>query len=55
MVHKVITARPKTSLTQLAKLMRKNRVGSVIIVEGKSPVGILTEGDFIRLVARGLI
>jgi len=53
MVHKVITAEPKTRLTQLAKLMWKNRVGSVIIVKGKSPVGILTESDFIRLVAKG--
>lgn len=53
MVHKAITAKSKTSLTQLAKLMRKNRVGSVTIVEGKMPVGILTESDFIRLVARG--
>jgi len=34
-------------------LMRKNRIGSVIVVRGKKPVGIVTESDFIKLVARG--
>lgn len=53
MVRKVITAKPETNLTDIAKLMRKNRIGSIIIVSGKMPVGILTEGDFIKLVARG--
>jgi len=53
MVRRVVTARPNTSLTDIAKLMRKNRIGSVIIVKDKRPVGILTESDFIRLVARG--
>jgi len=53
MVRKVVTANTDTSLTEIAKLMRKNRIGSVIIAKNKAPVGILTEGDFIRLVARG--
>lgn len=53
MVRKVITAQPTMSLTDVAKLMRKNRIGSVIVTEGKKPVGILTESDFIKLVARG--
>jgi len=53
MVRKVITAQPMMSLTDVAKLMRKNRIGSVIVTEGKKPVGILTESDFIKLVARG--
>jgi CBS domain-containing protein len=53
MVRKVITAKPDTNLTEIARLMRKNHIGSIIIVKSKVPVGILTEGDFIKLVARG--
>lgn len=53
MVRKVITAKPTTNLTDAARLMRKSRIGSVIIVRSGKPVGILTESDFIRLVARG--
>jgi CBS domain-containing protein len=53
MVRKVVTAPPKTTLTDVAKLMHKNRVGSVIIMDGSRLAGILTESDFIRLVARG--
>jgi CBS domain-containing protein len=52
MVRKVVTARPTSNLTDIARLMQKNRIGSVIIVNNDKPVGILTESDFIRLVAR---
>jgi CBS domain-containing protein len=34
--------------------MGKNRIGSVIIVKEGRAVGILTESDFIKLVARGI-
>ena len=54
MVHKVITAEPEARLTDIARLMRKNRIGSIIITKNRKPVGILTESDFIKLVARGL-
>ena len=53
MVRKVITAQPAANLTEIARLMRKNRIGSVIITSERKPVGILTESDFIKLVARG--
>ena len=53
MVRNVVTATPDTNLTDIARLMRKKRVGSVIITKGRAIVGILTEGDFIKLVARG--
>jgi len=53
MIRKVITAKPTANLTEIAGLMSKNRIGSVIISKGKRPVGILTESDFIKLVARG--
>jgi CBS domain-containing protein len=53
MVRKVITAKPETSLTDVARSMHKNRIGSIVIVQNERPVGILTESDFIKLVARG--
>jgi CBS domain-containing protein len=53
MVRKLVTAQPEVSLTDIAKLMRKNRVGSVIITKQRKPVGVLTESDLIKLVARG--
>jgi CBS domain-containing protein len=53
MVRNVITAKLTANLTEIARLMRKNRIGSVIIVKDQRPVGILTESDFIKLVARG--
>jgi CBS domain-containing protein len=53
MVRNVVTASPNTNLTDVAKLMRKKRVGSVIITKGRTIAGIITESDFIRLVARG--
>ena len=53
MVRKTITAKAATTLTEIARLMRKNRIGSVIIVKDRKPTGILTESDFIKLVARG--
>lgn len=53
MVRKVVTAKLMTTLTEIARLMRKNRIGSVIIVKDGKPTGILTESDFIKLVARG--
>ena len=52
MVRKVVTAKPTSNLTEVARLMQKSRIGSVIIVSKGKPVGILTESDFIRLVAR---
>jgi len=53
MVRKVVTARPETNLTDVARLMRKNRIGSIVIVKNGRPVGILAESDFIKLVALG--
>lgn len=33
--------------------MEENKIGSVVVVENRKPVGVLTERDFIRLVSRG--
>lgn len=53
MVRRLVTAQPQVSLTDVARLMRKNRVGSVIMTKQRKPVGVLTESDLIKLVARG--
>jgi CBS domain-containing protein len=53
MVRNVVTASPSTNLTDIAKLMRKKRVGSVVITKGRTIAGILTESDLVKLVARG--
>ncbi|MCD6108485.1 MAG: CBS domain-containing protein [Thermoplasmata archaeon] len=44
---KVITVEPNATVREAAQLMRKKKVGSVIVVEDK-PVGILTESDIIE-------
>jgi CBS domain-containing protein len=42
------------SVLLAAKLMKKRRLGNVIVVEKKQPVGILTESDILRkVVAEG--
>jgi CBS domain-containing protein len=53
MVRNVVTASPSMNLTDIAKLMRKKRVGSVVITKGRTIAGILTESDLVKLVARG--
>jgi CBS domain-containing protein len=42
------------SIVEAAKIMDKQKIGSLVIVEGKKPVGIITEGDVSRCVAKGL-
>ena len=45
---------PLINVVEAAKLMRKQRIGSVIVVEKEQPVGILTESDILRkVVAEG--
>jgi len=41
---------PLTTVIEAAKLMKKRKIGNVIVVQNKYPVGILTEGDIIRKV-----
>lgn len=54
----VIVARRSTPLNDIAQLMRKNHVGSVVIVEdadAKRPVGIVTDRDLVvEVMAPGL-
>ena len=45
MVDSVVTARVSASLDQVVEKMLEARVGSVIIVEDGTPMGIITETD----------
>lgn len=49
MSYPVITAKDKTSIRDIAKLMKKHYVDAVVITDKVSaPVGIITEGDIVR-------
>lgn len=47
----VVTIGPQTPLADAAARMREHGVGCLPVVEGDELVGILTEGDFLSLVA----
>ncbi len=49
----VVTAPPDASIRELASLMDRRKVGSVVIVEGRRPVGIVTDRDLtLKVLAR---
>jgi len=49
--RRLVTCEPSTSIHEMAKLMRDREVGALLVVDGKKPVGIITDRD---LVLRGL-
>jgi CBS domain-containing membrane protein len=49
MKTEVVTTSPDTLLSDAAKLMLEHKIGCLIVLEGDALVGILTEGDFVRL------
>ena len=54
MTRHVKTIDSKCTITEAAKAMAKWKIGSLIVTRGQSPVGIVTEGDISRSVARGV-
>src|SRR3989344_2673145 len=48
---KVVTADPNTSLYKISKILSNNQIGSVVIIDKKKPVGIVTERDVVLAVA----
>lgn len=48
MVTDVKTARPDSSVREVVQKMNKFDVGSIIVVQEKRPVGIITERDILR-------
>lgn len=41
----VVTAAPDTPVSDVAKTMRDENVGSVVVVDGEAPVGLVTDRD----------
>ncbi len=50
MHRSVVTIEPNKSARDCAELISKERIGCVIVVEDKQPIGIVTERDFVYLV-----
>jgi len=48
MVTRVITARQNQTVLDASKIMKKEDIGSVIIVEGTNPIGIVTREDIVN-------
>ena len=53
MSRPVVTAGAGDKIAEAAARMREQRVGSVVVVDGTTPVGILTERDLVRIAAAG--
>ena len=43
------TIEPDDDLTEAARRLERHKIGSLLVVEDGALVGILTEGDFVRL------
>ena len=54
MSKRVRTIDAKSTIREAAKLMGRLKIGSLVIVRGGKPVGIITEGDVSKAVGRGL-
>ncbi len=46
MTKKVVTCSPDTSIMEAARKMKNKTISSVVVIEKKKPVGIVTERDF---------
>ena len=53
MKRNVITVDPEVSVSDAAKIMTNNKVGSLIIMKKDTPVGIVTVNDIVTVVASG--
>jgi CBS domain-containing protein len=54
MTRDVKTAGTEASFAEAARILKDNRISSVIITEGKRIAGIVTERDLVNVVADGL-
>ena len=51
---KILTCSPSDTVKKVAKSMRKNKVGSSIVISKRKPIGIITESDILgKVVAEG--
>jgi CBS domain-containing protein len=53
MKSNVISVEKSLTLKEVAEIMTKNNVGSVIVVDHGKPIGIITEKDIIRALGNG--
>ena len=54
MSRTLVSVEPRRSLKETAELMVAREVGAALVTEGDRLVGILTERDVLRAVARGI-
>ena len=55
MVSRVLTGMPSQTILEASKAMKNERIGSLVIVEGSKPIGILTREDIVdKVVAKDL-
>jgi CBS domain-containing membrane protein len=52
MSTEVITTTPDTPLVEAARVLTERKIGCLPVIEAGRLVGIITEGDFVALVAR---
>ncbi len=52
MIKKPITIKPDTSIMDALKIMRKNDISSLPVVQNKVLVGVITETDFLDITSR---
>src|SRR5204862_3391328 len=53
MTRDVVTASASDTITAATTRMRDHKVGSVVVVDGRRPIGILTERDLVKIAAGG--
>jgi CBS domain-containing protein len=50
----VVTVRGDDTFGDVAKTLRDHAISSVVVTDGGSPAGIITERDFVNLIANGV-
>ena len=53
MTTRVVTISPNADIREAAQIMFENKFGCLPVVKDRRLVGILTEADFVRLMAQG--
>jgi len=52
MIVKPLIVKPEDTILDAMKIMRKNKVGSLLVVKNKKLVGMITESDFLDITSR---
>ena len=50
--HSVVTISEDRTVLEAAKILMEHGIGSLVVVDGDRPIGVLTERDVLRLTAR---